>query len=73
MTTKPATQTKEFTWLENSDDIIILANHSKQNFILELPSGRCRLDAGRRIRTLRSILKYESVMELINAGQLAIE
>jgi hypothetical protein len=64
---------KEFTWIEDPDDIIILANRSKQNFILDLPAGRYRLDAGRRMRTLRSILRHESVMELVNAGQLAIE
>jgi hypothetical protein len=78
MDTKPTTQeaeprTKEFTWIENPDDIIVLANRSQQNFILDLPAGRYRLDAGRRMRTLRSILKHESVMELVNAGQLAIE
>lgn len=63
----------EFTWIEDPDDIIVLANRSRQNFILDLPAGRYRLDAGRRMRTLRSILKHESVMELVNAGQLAIE
>lgn len=73
MSTKPAKQHKEFTWLEDPDDIIMLANRSTQNFILDLPAGRYRLDAGRRMRTLRSILKHESVMELVNAGQLAIE
>ena len=64
---------REFTWIENPDDIIILANRSRQNFILDLPAGRYRLDAGRRMRTLRSILKHQSVMDLVNAGQLAIE
>jgi hypothetical protein len=38
-----------------------------------LPAGRYRLDAGRRMRTMRSILKFDSVMELIKAGKLAIE
>ncbi len=63
----------EYTWLENPDDIIMLANRSQKNFILELSAGRYRLDAGRRMRTLRSILKHESVMELVKSGQLAIE
>jgi hypothetical protein len=63
----------EYTWMENPDDIIVLANRSSQNFILDLPAGRYRLDAGRRMRTMRSILKFESVMELIRAGKLAIE
>ena len=61
------------TWLENPEDVIVLVNKSQQNFILDLPAGRYRLDAGRRMRTLRSILKHESVMELIHAGKLAIE
>ena len=61
------------TWMENPEDVIVLVNKSQQNFILDLPAGRYRLDAGRRMRTLRSILKHESVMELIHAGKLAIE
>ena len=71
--TRETAKEKEFTWLEDPDDIIILANRSQQNFILDLPAGRYRLDAGRRMRTLRSILKHQSVMDLVNAGQLAIE
>lgn len=73
MATKTTTQDDKLTWVENPDDIIVLANHSQQNFILELPSGRCRLDAGRRMRTLRSILKIEPILELVKSGKLAIE
>lgn len=73
MATNQASAVDEYTWMENPDDIIVLANRSNQNFILDLPAGRYRLDAGRRMRTLRSILKYESIMELIKAGKLAIE
>jgi hypothetical protein len=73
MASKQSSTLDEYTWIENPDDIIVLANRSNQNFILDLPSGRCRLDAGRRMRTLRSILKFDSVMELIKAGKLAIE
>jgi hypothetical protein len=73
MATKQSSPANEYTWIENPDDIIVLANRSNQNFILDLPTGRCRLDAGRRMRTMRSILKFESVMELIKAGKLAIE
>lgn len=65
--------TDNLTWIENPEDVIVLVNKSQQNFILDLPAGRYRLDAGRRMRTLRSILKHESVMELIHAGKLAIE
>ena len=69
MANKQASAVDEYTWIENPDDIIVLANRSKQNFILDLPAGRYRLDAGRRMRTLRSILKFESVMELIRRRQ----
>ncbi len=61
------------TWTENPDDIIMLANKSQTNYILELPSGRYRLDAGRRMRTLRSILKIQQVKELVDEGVLTIE
>ncbi len=61
------------TWQENKDDIIMLANRSDKNFILELPAGRYRLDAGRRMRTLRSILNISQVKELLQQGSLVIE
>lgn len=61
------------TWQEDKDDIIILANRSNKNYVLELPAGRCRLDAGRRMRTLRSILKISQVKELLQQGNLVIE
>lgn len=61
------------TWQENPNDIIVLVNRSRSNYILELPSGRIRLDAGRRMRTLRSIMKVQQVKQLIDQGNLAIE
>ena len=61
------------TWQEIPDDIIILVNHSKNNYIIEMPSGRCRLDAGRKIRTLRSIIDIEQVRDLVEEGILTIE
>ena len=73
MAKQSTAQQDEYTWLENPDNIIILANRSKQNFILDLPAGRCRLDAGRRMRTLRSILAYPEVMDLVKEGKLAVE
>lgn len=63
----------EYTWLGNPDDIIVLANRSSQNFILDLPAGRCRLDAGRRMRTMRSILRFPQITELVREGKLAVE
>ncbi|MCX6043542.1 MAG: hypothetical protein NT075_00400 [Chloroflexi bacterium] len=61
------------TWQENPDDIIMLANRSHNNYMLELPAGRYRLDAGRRMRTLRSILKIAEVKTLVDEGNLVIE
>ena len=66
-------QRDAYTWIENPENIIILANRSSQNFILDLPAGRCRLDAGRRMRTLRSILDYPQILDLVKEGKLAVE
>jgi hypothetical protein len=63
----------ENTWQEAPDTVIVLVNKTKQNFILDLPSGRYRLDAGRRMRTVRSILKIDQVQRLVSDGQLALE
>jgi len=61
------------TWQENPSDIIVIVNGSHNNFILDLPSGRYRLDAGRRMRTLRSIMKVQQVKQLIDQGSLSVE
>ena len=61
------------TWQEDPKEIIMLVNRTRQNFILELPAGRYRLDAGRKMRTLRSIIKVQQVKQLIDQGSLAIE
>lgn len=61
------------TWEENPEDVILLVNQSQKNYILELPAGRYRLDAGRRMRTLRSIMNYAQVKELLDRGDLTIE
>ncbi|MCS6828256.1 MAG: hypothetical protein NZ553_16695 [Caldilinea sp.] len=66
-------ETQAYTWKENPDDIIVLVNRTNKNLILDLPAGRYRLDAGRRMRTLRSILKYPQIMALVEDGSLAIE
>lgn len=63
----------ENTWQENPDDIILLVNRTSKNYILELPAGRCRLDAGRTLRTLRSICNIKQVQELLEEGSLFIE
>jgi hypothetical protein len=61
------------TWQENPADIITLVNRSPHNYVLDLPAGRVRLDAGRRMRTMRSIMKVQQVKQLVDAGSLAVE
>ena len=61
------------TWEGNPADIIMLTNTTTKNFVLELPTGRYRLDAGRKMRTLRSILRLEQVKRLIDAGSIEVD
>lgn len=61
------------TWMEDRKQIIFLTNKSKNNFILELPAGRYRLDAGRRMRTLKSILEVAEIKALVDKGELVVE
>ena len=61
------------TWQEDPAEIILLTNKSKHNLILDMPSGRYRLDAGRRMRTLRSILKIKQVETWVTDGLLVVE
>jgi hypothetical protein len=60
------------TWIDNMEDVITLVNNSKSNYILEMPTGMYRLDAGRRMRTLRSILNIVQVQKLVDAGELSV-
>lgn len=60
-------------WMESKKEIIVLHNPSNLNFILDLPAGQYRLDAGRRMRTLRSILTIAQIRQLVDAGQLVVE
>jgi hypothetical protein len=64
---------KAITWQEDPQEIIIVTNRTGNNYILDLPSGRYRLDAGRRMRTYRSILKIPQVNELVQQGKLVVE
>ena len=61
------------TWQENPADIIVIANRTANNYILDLPTGRYRLDAGRKMRTLKSILNIAQVKNLVDQGHLTIE
>jgi hypothetical protein len=60
------------TWIDNMEDVITLVNNSRSNYILEMPTGMYRLDAGRRMRTLRSILNIVQVQKLVDAGELSV-
>lgn len=62
----------DLTWLENKDNVITLINQSRTNYILDLPTGLYRLDAGRRMRTLRSILEIDQIQKLVDAGELSV-
>lgn len=63
----------QLTWVHDPKDVIVLVNRSQNNYVLDLPTGLCRLDVGRKLRTLRSILKIAQVQKLVDAGSLAIE
>lgn len=60
------------TWQSSPDDIIILVNNTASNYILELPTGQYRLDAGRRMRTLRTIMKVPQIKALVENGKLSL-
>lgn len=61
------------TWVHNPKDVIVLVNRSQKNYVLDLPTGLYRLDIGRKMRTLRSILNIEQVKKLVDSGALAVE
>lgn len=63
----------DITWLEDPKDVIILTNRTSNNYILDLPAGFYRLDAGRKMRTLRSILEIGQIKDLVAAGHLVVE
>lgn len=68
-----AKNASDTTWIEKKSNIILITNRSKKNFILDLPAGRMRLDAGRKMRTLRSILDIDQIKQLVDAGDLVVE
>lgn len=68
-----AVNASDATWIEKKSNIILITNKSKNNFILDLPAGRMRLDAGRKMRTLRSILDIAQIKQLVDAGDLVVE
>ena len=63
----------KLTWTHDKREVITLTNTSKRNFILELPTGRCRLDAGRRIQTMASLLEQPAIRKLVDQGELTVD
>ncbi len=61
------------TWMQNKGTVITLSNVSRHNFILELPTGRCRLDAGRSLRTLERVVSSPQIKLLIDKGDLVVK
>jgi len=59
------------TW--KNKDIVEITNVTGENFLLDLDSGRLRLDAGRTIRVTDCALEHHHVNALINAGKLKVQ
>ncbi|MCY3660890.1 MAG: hypothetical protein OXG36_17940 [Caldilineaceae bacterium] len=63
----------KLTWTHDKREVVTLSNTSNRNFILELPTGRCRLDAGRRMQTMASLLEQPAIRKLVDQGELTVE
>ena len=63
----------KLTWTHDQREVVTLSNTSKRNFILELPTGRCRLDAGRRMQTMASLLEQPAIRKLVDQGDLTVD
>jgi hypothetical protein len=60
-----------FTW--KPADVIEVTNASDENILLDLDSGRLRLDIGRTTRMTASALEVPQVTALINTGKLKVQ
>ncbi|OQA42812.1 MAG: hypothetical protein BWY52_02106 [Chloroflexi bacterium ADurb.Bin325] len=60
-----------YTW--QPSDVYTITNTTDENVLLELESGRLRIDAGRSVRMTGNALQHPQVMELSRAGKLQIE
>lgn len=60
-----------FTW--KPGDVVEVTNVSGENILLELDSGRLRLDAGRTTRLTASALELPQLMQLIRQGVVKAE
>lgn len=57
-----------FTW--KPSDVIEVTNTTGENILLELDSGRLRLDAGRTTRLTASALELPQLMQLVRQGSV---
>ncbi len=57
-----------FTW--KPTDVVEITNTSSENILLELDSGRLRLDAGRTLRVTDCALEQPQLVALVNAGKV---
>lgn len=57
-----------FTW--RPTDVIEVTNVTNGNILLELDSGRLRLDAGRAARLTASALEQPQLMQLVRQGSV---
>lgn len=60
------------TWMHNKEELITFVNNSSRNYILELPTGRLRLDAGRSIKASVNLAADPRIKELVDKGDLTI-
>ncbi len=52
--------------------VVTVHNRSATNILLELPTGRFRLDAGRTFRMASDITEVQQVKDLISSGMVEI-
>lgn len=53
-------------------DVITVKNRSDKNILLDLPTGRFRLDAGRTFRMASDITEVQQVKDLISSGMVEV-
>jgi len=64
-------QKQPFTW--NPTAVVEVANASDENILLELESGRLRLDVGRTLRMTASALQQPQLVALVNTGKVKVK
>lgn len=60
-----------FTW--KPTDVVEVTNDGPDNILLELDSGRLRLDAGRTLRLTASALEQQQLAALVSQGKVKVQ